>query len=147
MAGMTEAEVRDFFGRYERVFEESLAGNLDPREAASFFAPEFIGATPAGVMAGRNDHTLAEALSAGYDHYRATGTREMRIRGVRLSPIDDHHGLVHVAWTAVYDRGAAAPIAIDFEVHYLLQALGEGPRIFGWISGDEQAVLEAHGIT
>lgn len=147
MAGMTEAEVEDFFGRYERVFRESLAGNLDPQEAGSFFAPEFIAATPAGVMAGRNDHTLAEALSAGYDRYRAIGTREMRIRGVRLSPIDDHHGLVHVAWTAVYDRGAAAPVAIDFEVHYLLQSLGEGPRIFGWISGDEQAVLEAHGIT
>jgi len=36
--------------------------------------------------------------------------------------------------------------AIDFDVHYLVQKLDGDPKIFGWVSGDEQALLRKHGI-
>jgi hypothetical protein len=35
---------------------------------------------------------------------------------------------------------------IDFDVHYLVQQLNAEPKVFGWISGDEQALLREHGI-
>jgi hypothetical protein len=35
---------------------------------------------------------------------------------------------------------------IDFVTHYLVQMLHQQPKIFGWVSGDEQAVLKKHGI-
>lgn len=37
-------------------------------------------------------------------------------------------------------------MAIDFEVHYLIQTLGGQPKVFGWVSGDEEALLRKHGI-
>lgn len=37
-------------------------------------------------------------------------------------------------------------VAIDFDVHYLVQQLGAQPKVFGWVSGDEQALLKEHGI-
>jgi hypothetical protein len=51
-----------------------------------------------------------------------------------------------VAWTGVYNRKEQPDIAIDFDVHYLVQKLDGDPRIFGWVSGDEQALLKKHGI-
>jgi hypothetical protein len=35
---------------------------------------------------------------------------------------------------------------IDFEVHYFIQKLSGEPEVFGWVSGDEQALLRKHGI-
>ena len=141
-----ETRVRAFFERYERLFNQALAGEADMDAVAALYASEFIAATPAGVAAGRNDARLAEVMAEGYARYRAIGTKAMRLRDVRLSPIDERHCAAHVAWTATYDRGAAPDLSIDFDVHYLMQQLEGEPRIFGWVSGDEQALLRQHGI-
>jgi hypothetical protein len=143
---MLEASVRRFFERYESFFNRSLAGDTDMAEVASLYAAEFIAASPAGVMTGKNDDQLRRVMAEGYARYRAIGTKRMRIRDVRLSPIDDHHCVAHVAWTAVYARKAQPDVAIDFDVHYLLQELDGEPKVFGWVSGDEQALLKKHGI-
>jgi hypothetical protein len=37
-------------------------------------------------------------------------------------------------------------VAIDFDVHYFLQVLDGAPKVFGWVSGHEQAFLREHGI-
>jgi hypothetical protein len=81
-----------------------------------------------------------------YAHYRAIGTKEMRIRSLDTSPIDAHHCVAHVGWTATYARKSQPDITIDFDVHYLVQDLDGEPKIFGWVSGDEQALLKKHGI-
>jgi hypothetical protein len=141
-----EASVRRFFERYESFFNRSLGGDTNMDEVAALYASEFIAASPAGVMAGKNDEQLRQVMAQGYARYRALGTKEMRIRDVRLSPIDDHHCVAHVAWTATYAREDGADITIDFDVHYLVQKLDEEPKVFGWVSGDEQALLRKHGI-
>ncbi|MFZ5670597.1 MAG: nuclear transport factor 2 family protein [Pseudomonadota bacterium] len=141
-----EAAVRTLFERYERVFNQGLAGDLDLDEAASLYAPEFIAASPAGVMTGRNDARLRAAMAEGYARYRALGMKAMRLRDLRLSAIDGLHCLAHAAWTAAYGRPGAADVSIDFDVHYLVQRLEGQPRVFGWVSGDEEAALKAHGI-
>jgi hypothetical protein len=117
-------------------------------ELASLYASEFIGAAPAGVRTGKNDDQFKQAMAQGYEHYRAIGTKEMRIRNIRLSPIDQLHCVAHVAWAASYARKDQPDVAIDFDVHYLIQMLdGEPPKVFGWISGDEQALLKQNGVT
>lgn len=143
---MMEASVRKFFARYESVFNRSLGGDMDMDEVAALYASEFIAASPAGVMAGKNDDQLKQVMAQGYERYRAMGTKEMRVRDVRLSPIDDAHCVAHVAWTATYARKDLADVEIDFEVHYLVQMLDGEPKVFGWVSGDEQALLKQHGI-
>ncbi len=141
-----EASVRTFFQRYESVFNQSLGGDLDMDTVATLYASEFIAASPAGVTTGKNDDQLKQVMTQGYARYRAIGTKAVRIRNVRLSPIDDHHCVAHVAWTATYARKDQPDAAIDFDVHYFVQKLDGEPKIFGWVSGDEQALLRKHGI-
>jgi hypothetical protein len=143
---MMETQVRNLFQRYERSFDNALRGDVDLDEATSFYAQAFVAATPAGVMSGTNGEELKRAVEQGYAHYRAIGTKEMRVRDVGITPIDEHHCVAHVAWTGIYARQEQPDVAIDFDVHYLVQKLGQEPLIFGWISGDEQAVLKKHGI-
>ena len=142
-----EASVRKFFDRYEKVFNQSLGGRTDMDEVAALYASEFVAASPAGVMTGKNDEQLKQMMAQGYARYRAMGTKGMRIRDVRFSPIDDHHGVAHVAWTATYARRDQPDVAIDFDVHYLVQNLDGELKVFGWVSGDEQALLREYGVT
>jgi hypothetical protein len=112
----------------------------------SSYATAFVAASPAGVSVGRNDEHLKQMMRQGFENYRRIGTKDMRLRNVRIAPIDEHHCLAHVAWTAIYDRGSEVDVSIDFEVHYLVQQLEDTPKIFGWVSGDEEAVLTEYGI-
>jgi hypothetical protein len=141
-----ETSVRKFFERYENFFNRSLGGDMDMNEVAALYAPEFIAASPSGVMTGKNDDQLKQVMAQGYARYRAMGTRKMRMRNVRVSPLDDFHCIAHVAWTATYARKDQPDLDIDFDLHYFVQKLGEEPKVFGWVSGDEQALLKKHGI-
>jgi hypothetical protein len=60
--------------------------------------------------------------------------------------MDDHHCVAHVAWTATYARTDRPDVALDFEVHYFVQKLDGAAKVFGWVSGDEEALLRQHGI-
>jgi hypothetical protein len=85
-------------------------------------------------------------MERGYAHYRAIGTKEMRIQELQITPIDDLHCLARVGWKAIYERKGAPDVEIDFDVHYLVQNLDGNPKIFGWVTGDEEATLRKHGI-
>jgi hypothetical protein len=141
-----ETSIRKLFERYERVFNAALHGDVDMDDVAALYAADFIAASPAGVMTGKNDEQLKQVMAQGYARYRAIGTKEMRIRGLRISPMDEHHCVAHVAWRATYVRNDKPDVTIDFDVHYLVQQIGAEPKVFGWVSGDEQAVLKEHGI-
>lgn len=141
-----EAEIRKLFERYERGFNQALDGQADMDAVVSLYASEFISAAPVGVRAGKNDDTFRQALAKGYDHYREIGMKAMRIRDVRISAIDDLHCVVRVAWTATYVRPEQPEVAIDFDVHYFVQTLDGTAKVFGWVSGDEGALLKRHGI-
>ena len=141
-----ETAVRTLFDRYEAFFNRSLAGDFDPDEVDRLYASEFIDASPAGVMTGKNDESLRKAMLDGYEAYRKMGTRHMRLRGLRITPVDEHHCVAHAAWTATYARDDLPETAIDFDVHYLVQTLNGEPKVFGWMAGDEQAMLKEHGI-
>lgn len=141
-----ESVIQALFARYERFFNQSLAGQPDSGEMAALYASEFIAASPLGIMAGKNDERFGETMVQGYEHYRQIGTREMRISHVRLSPIDALHCVAHVAWTATYARDDLPETSIDFEVHYLVQVREGEAKVFGWVSGDEEALLKERGI-
>jgi hypothetical protein len=71
----------------------------------------------------------------------------IRLTGVRVDAVDERHCVAHVDWNATYAGDGASDTALAFQVHYLVQLLpNDEPRVFGWISGDEQAVLEEYGI-
>jgi len=138
--------VKTLFERYEALFNQALGGKADMEAVAALYADEFIGAAPMGVRAGRNDAEFRAAMAQGYAHYRAIGTREMRILDLHVTPIDALHGLARVSWTSLYERKDGAEIRIDFEVNYLVQMQAGVARVFGWITGDESAALREHGL-
>jgi hypothetical protein len=138
--------VRRLFDRYQQFFNRALNGDPDMEEGAAFYTSAFIAASPSGVATGQNDDQLRQVMKDGYARYRALGTKEMRLRSVRVSPMDEQHCVAHVAWTAIYSRPDSSDISIEFDVHYLVQDLDGQPKIFGWVSGDEQALLKEHGI-
>lgn len=143
---MTKDTLEKFFQRYERFFMQSLSGKIDGDEMSELYAPEFIAASPIGVLAGKNDDGFRQALSGGYEQYRKIGTKEMHVRGVEMSQIDALHCVATVAWTASYEVANQQQIDIDFDVHYLMQEFNGKPRIFGWISGNEQELLKQYGV-
>jgi hypothetical protein len=141
-----ENSVRRLFERYEHFFKQSLGGDINDDEMAALYASDFITASPAGIMTGKNDDHFKKVMAQGYAYYREIGTKEMRIHHIHFSPIDERHGIAHVAWRATYGRKDQPDVAIDFDVHYFVQRLDGEPKIFGWVSGDEQAVLKEYGI-
>lgn len=143
---MNEQRIHAFFLRYQEFFRQGLRNEADLEQVASSYATACIAASPAGVMSCQNDEQLKHVMRQGFERYRQIGTKNMTLRDVRIDPVDEHHCLAHVAWTATYDRGSDPDVAIDFDVHYLVQQLDDEPKIFGWVSGDEQALLKRHGI-
>ena len=141
-----ETSVKKFFERYAGFFNQALAGSIDENELTALYASDFIAASPRGVMTGKNDDQLKRTLAHGYAHYREIGTKAMRITDIRVTPIDEHHCIAHVAWAATYARKDQPDLSVDFEVHYLMQKLDGEPKVFGWVAGDEQELLKKHGI-
>jgi hypothetical protein len=65
-----ETSVRTLFERYERVFNAALHGDVDMDDVAALYAAEFVAASPAGVMTGKNDEQLKQVMAQGYARYR-----------------------------------------------------------------------------
>lgn len=61
------------------------------------------------------------------------------------SQLDGRHWGVSVGWVARYDHAGRGG-EIGFEVLYLLQMTGAGPRIFAYITGDEEEQLRSLGL-
>jgi ketosteroid isomerase-like protein len=141
-----EKIVRDLFQRYEALFEQGLEGRADMDEVAALYASDFVAASPAGVMSGKNDAHLRQVMVQGYAHYRETGVRAMRVRHLRISEIDASHCVAHVGWSATYARKDHSETVLDFDVHYFVQVRDGAAKVFGWVSGDEEALLKQHGI-
>ena len=138
--------VERFFEGYAQGFNEALGPSPDIDAIASRYTGAFIGAGPQGVSVAHNDEAFKDTLRKGYDFYRSIGTKEMRVRSIDVVPIDDLHALASVHWGSRYEAKDGHEASIDFDVHYLLQLLGGEPKVFGFISGDEQALLRQHGL-
>lgn len=69
-----------------------------------------------------------------------------RITALRHDRFEPLKPLLQIAEGATLARSRLATTAIDFDVHYLVQVLNGGAKVFGWVSGNEQPELKRHGI-
>lgn len=138
--------LRLFFDNYANHFNSALKGNCDVEATAKSFAACFVAANPAGVMCGNNDAQFRSSMLQGYLFYQNIGVTSMQIRFAQISPLDDFHDMVKIAWRCSYTRKDQSNGEIEFDNIYFTQTISGATRIFAYITGDEQAVLREHGL-
>jgi hypothetical protein len=139
-------EIESFFNRYESRFNTALAGGkVDVEETVKSFASEFIEASPAGVIAGKNDKRFRDSISKGWAFYKEIGIRAMDILSKQISVLDQFHAIVKIHWNSSFIRKDNTHGDIAFDVFYLVQKR-EDIRIFAYITGNEQQALKDAGL-
>ena len=113
---------------------------------AQCFSDCFIAANPAGVACGKNDEELESQILKGLQFYRSIGTRSMNVLEIAVTALNQFHALARVRWQSQYRKRDGEGERIDFDVIYLLQINGERPRIFAYITGDEEEALRERGL-
>jgi len=140
-------EIENFFNGYEARFNDALAGGEpDIDETINSFAPYFIEANPAGVIAGKNDKKFKKSISEGWMFYKKIGIRSMDILSNQITILDDFHAIVKIHWNSSFVRKDKSKGDIAFDVYYLVQKNKDDIRIFAYITGDEQQALKDEGL-
>ncbi len=143
-----DGRIERFFAGYAARFNRALgdAPVVDVEGTASAFADCFIEASPRGVNCGKNDSQFRAMIPQGVEFYRRIGTTSMAITSLNVTELDGFHAMVKVRWDSRYRRKDGREERIEFDVIYLVQTLGETPRIFAYITGDEEKALHEKGL-
>jgi hypothetical protein len=56
----------------------------------------------------------------------------MKIVSLTTTPLDECHAMIKVHWEAFYQKQDGSEALIDSEVMYLVQTIGDTPKIFGY---------------
>jgi hypothetical protein len=120
--------------------------SVNVEATAAAFADCVLAANPVGVNCGRNDEEFRKQIPKGFEFYRSIGTKSMTIKSLTTTSLDDYHSMIKVHWEAFYWKLDGHEDLIDFDVIYLVQMIDETPKIFAYITGDEQKVLRERGL-
>ena len=140
-------KIETFFSDYETRVNKSLLDppQIDIEGVVDSFTSSFIGASPLGVACAKNDADFRTAMLQGLTFYKSIGTKSMKVSSLDIQPLDEYHIMVKVHWDSSYAKNDRQ-IRIEFDVIYFLQMIEEKPRIFAYITGDEQKTLREHGL-
>lgn len=140
--------VGDFFSRYQRLFQNAI--NDDPQvdvdNLVAAFADYFVGSSPVGVRGGANDDQFRAVVPQGYAMYRQIGITGMEIGTLDVVPINDLHVMAKIHWVSTYRKSDGTTGQIEFDNVYVLTLASGEPKIFAYITPDEQAALREHGL-
>ncbi|TRD00415.1 nuclear transport factor 2 family protein [Mesorhizobium sp. WSM4303] len=143
---VAKAAVQKFFKAYEKIYNDAIADKVDLNDVADMYSAGFVSVTPAAIMVGENGQPLKDMMKKGFEAYRAIGSKKMTCTDVSVTPIDQDHCVVKVDWSGDYQRKDGKPVTIDFAINYLVEKGDDELKVFGWISGDEQAEFRKHGL-
>jgi len=141
--------IREYFDAYAEHFNDALADppKVDFQALRDAYAGYFVGTDPTAVRGGKNGLIFRLMLPWGYRRYRKLGCKRMELRSVDITGLDDFHALARTQWSSLFRKKDGAMVEIEFENIYLLHIpAGGAPKIFGWITPDEQQALKDHGI-
>ncbi|RWN20266.1 MAG: nuclear transport factor 2 family protein [Mesorhizobium sp.] len=141
---VAKADVRKFFKVYKKIYNDAIADTVDLNDVADMYSAGFVSVTSAAVMVGENGEQLKAIMTKGFEAYRALGSKRMTCKEVSVTPVDQC--VAEVNWAGDYERKDGSPVTIDFAVNYLVEKRDGKLKVFGWISGDEQAEFRKHGL-
>jgi hypothetical protein len=143
------AQVEAFFAAYARRSDDALKDPPleDIDGVVNSFAPYFVEAGPRGVHGGPNDETFRQMIPKGFGQYRAVGGKAMRIAQLEVTELDPLHAMAAVDWEFDYVRNSDGRAGtVDFRNLYFLSFAGGQPKIFAYITPDEEQVMKEHGL-
>jgi hypothetical protein len=139
--------INAFFDAYAERFNRFLKGEeLDLNGTLNAFATCFLEASPMGVMCGVNDERFREMVPKGYAFYKSIGITSMDILARETTMLNELHFMTRVRWNSRFIRKDNTSGGIEFEVIYFTQLQHGLPKIFAYITGDEQKALKAEGL-
>lgn len=143
-----EARIRDFFDDHGRTSNDASQDPpvVDVEQTAAFFADHFVGSTPQAVFGGANDASFRKAIPQGFAHYRKVGGKQMSISDVNVVPLDDLHASAEIGWDFAYLNRAGKSGNIRFTNFYFLTTAIGSPKIFAYITADEEKAMKDHGL-
>lgn len=145
---MTTADAPDleaFFRAYATMMDDGVrTGRIDGEAVAAFFADAFVGAAPAGVAVGENKG-LGATIDGAIEGYRAMGGTRFVAERIAIEELAPASAMATLDWRFDYDRDGRTG-SIRFTNRYLVNSAGGTPKIFAWVTPDEQQALAEHGL-
>lgn len=147
MTEITARDIHSFIEDYATMMNAGVAGEApEATRLAALFAQDFIAASPAGMMAGRNEG-LGEIIAQGIEGYRKMGGTAFVAEHVAVDELAPASFMATVDWQFDYRRpGDGRTGSIAFTNRYFVSTADGTPKIFAWITPDEQAALAEHGL-
>src|SRR5262245_60095081 len=142
-------KIAQFFRRYEQRFQRALddPDDVDIDGITGAFAEYFVGSNPQGVRGGKNGLMYRLAMRRGFARYRKIGTVSMKVAALETTVLDKRHVMAKVTWDSRYRRRKdGAEVKIVFANVYLLRLQRGAPKIFAYVTGDEEALLKKHRL-
>lgn len=140
-------QLTDFFNLYAYRFNNAIKGESpDIEGTAESFSNCFVSANPLGVIGGSNNEDFRTAMSQGYAFYKSIGVTSMDIVSMEIIILNEFHELTKILWKCSYTKKDSSKGIIEFENFYFTQTKQNEPKIFAYITGDEQAVLKENGL-
>jgi hypothetical protein len=141
----TETFFADYAKRSNDALREPPVEDIDG--IVGSFAPFFVEASPRGVHGGSNGAEFRIALSQGFARYREVGGKAMRVTRVKATELDNLHVQARVDWEFDYVRRSDSRNGtIAFQNIYFLSFATGRPKIFAYITPDEQRAMKDHGL-
>ena len=143
------SDVKRFFEAYARRSNDALQNPPveDVDGTVASFAPYLVESSPQGVMGGANDAEFRKLIGQGFARYREVGGTAMRVTGVKVTELDEVNAMAIVDWEFDYKRKTDGKTGtVGFTNRYFLNLAGAAPKIFAYITPDEQQAMKDHGL-
>lgn len=143
-----ETKVRALFDAYGKRSDDALQDppKEDVEGVIRSFAPFFVESSPKGVIGGANDDQFRQMIPGGFARCRQVGGKHMTIKGIRVIELDRLHAVADVDWQFDYVNKAGKSGQVTFTNFYCVTIAGGEPRIFAYITPDEEQAMQEHGL-
>lgn len=144
-----DSDLKSFFEAYAKRSNDALQDPPleDVDGTVASFAPYLVESSPQGVMGGANNDEFRKLIGQGFAKYREIGGTAMRVTGVEVTELDAANAMATVDWEFDYHRKTDGKTGtIGFTNRYFLNLAGDAPRIFAYITPDEQQAMQDHGL-
>jgi hypothetical protein len=148
MTGHRE-QIESFFAAYAKRSNDALRSPPieDVDGVVGAFAPFFVEASPKGVMGGANGDEFRQMVPQGFAKYRAVGGKAMRVTRVKTTELDDFNAFARGDWEFDYVRKSDGRSGtVVFQNIYFLNFADGTPKVFAYITPDEERAMKDHGL-